>query len=257
MLDLGNPKPVFYRNRRKAEWPLYADLLKRKLQDSNITEILTANELENRVNLVTSVMVDCFREACPQKQVRKKGPTHRWWTPTLTELRLVARRAHHAAYVEGSNHSETELELYRVAIREYKYSLRVAKRTSFRDFCDEVKALLTAARLYRALSAGRTIKLGSVELPDGSYTAEADATLKHLLEIHFPNDPNQVETEVHDDTFTEWPSLQEIVNERQVYQVLGTFRRLKAAGPDEIFPEMLLKCVSGCHQYSQKLWRLV
>ena len=146
-VDLGNPKPVFYRNRRKTEWPYYTDLLKEKLRDLHVMDILSTTELENRVNLVTRLMVDSFQAACPLKQVRKKGPTHALWTPTLTELRIVARRKYRMAFEAGPNPNEAKLEVYRQAFREYKHSLRWAKRNSFREFCEDIKSLPAAARL--------------------------------------------------------------------------------------------------------------
>jgi len=201
------------------------------------TEINSTEELETRVNRVTGTLVEAFHEACPLKKVRTKGPIHNYWTPQLSELRKDARRLQRWAQARGF--PEEDNERFKAARHAFEYSLRAAKELSFHTYCEEIRSLLSAARLYRVLAGGKTIRLGSVELPDGSLTPGARETMDHLLKQHFPRDPNREPADDYDHTPVETPLLQEVANDNLVKRVLGSFGPYKAAGPDEIFPAML------------------
>jgi hypothetical protein len=148
------------------------------------------------------------------------------------------RRLQRVAYKHNFQ-NKGEVDQFLLARKEFYYSLRLTKSRSFQSFCDEIRNMPSAARLYRALSGGRTIKLGPVQLPDGTYTPGAKETLGHLLQTHFPGDPNGQTGEGYDHTPSDSPTVDQITSEDQVHRVLGTFSPFKAAGPDEIFPALL------------------
>lgn len=66
----------------------------------------------------------------------------------------------------------------------YRDSLR-AKRTSWRNLCQEIKELTEAAGLHKALAKTPAIKIGLMESPDMTYTQYRRQTLSVMLQSHF------------------------------------------------------------------------
>jgi hypothetical protein len=86
-IRVGQPDPIFYRNRHKADWATYALEANENLSRVPTSEIANTMEIEERVNRVTEILVTCFHNACPLKRVRPDCPNKRFWTPELTLLR--------------------------------------------------------------------------------------------------------------------------------------------------------------------------
>ena len=69
-------------------------------------------------------------------------------------------------------------ELYREAQLNYWKEVRRASKNAWRTFCSSINDLPRSARLHRALSRGRKIKLGSLVAPSGRRTQSEGQTLE-------------------------------------------------------------------------------
>ena len=175
-----------------------------------------------------------FEKACPLKRFRPYCPNKRFWRPELTAMRTEVRRLTRH-YTLGIITRDT----LSAAQREYKKATRAAKRESWRDFVGEVKTQPQASHLYKLLINDTVTTLGSLTKPDGSYTESPEATLDHLLTIHFPSDPSRDDGEGGHERWA-LPEVDAIVSEKKILRAIKSFGLYKAAGPDGIFPAMLM-----------------
>jgi len=56
------------------------------------------------------------------------------------------------------------------ALRAFEKALTQARTLSFYTYCEMIRSLPSAARRYRVLAGGQTIRLGLIELRNGNYT---------------------------------------------------------------------------------------
>ena len=125
---LGIPEPIKFRNRKKTEWEYYKTLTEAGLKAVGVDEIIDINEIDSRVELITSTLKTSFELACPEKVMKVRNSTKPYWNPTLTALRKEARRRGKITHKKGYSY-ESWIE-YGIARRDFKKSLRQAKRDS-------------------------------------------------------------------------------------------------------------------------------
>jgi hypothetical protein len=71
------------------------------------------------------------------------------------------------------------------AIKEYKKSLRLKKRSSWKDFYGEIDGMQPSARLNGILFKDDDYKMGAFRLPSEAFTSTDQEVAEHLLETHF------------------------------------------------------------------------
>jgi hypothetical protein len=129
-----DPKvPHKYKNPLSTDWDCYKTEL-----ISGFGDILTENDIENSVNVLQSKIIAAYEKACLLKTARLNQSTP-YWSSDLVGFRRVARRA-------WNNHSSNP-EAYRKALKKYR-ALRRKQRSSWRDFCINVKGMKPTARLH-------------------------------------------------------------------------------------------------------------
>jgi hypothetical protein len=235
-IRLGQPIPIFYRNRHKTDWPTYALELEEKLTCVPISAIANTMEIEERVNKVTDIMVKCFQDACPLKKVRPDCPNKRFWKPELSALRREFMRLDRQYIAEGK--TDVAHSRLKEARGRYDKALTKARREAWRELVADIETMPQASKLHKLLTGDVATSLRSLKKQDGSYTEGPEETLYLLLEIHFPGDPNRDTEEVD---YSVWDSdeIELIVNPTTVRRAINSFGLYKAGGPDGIFPAML------------------
>jgi hypothetical protein len=81
------------------------------------------------------------------------------------------------------NNCSLNPEAYPEALKEYDRALRRKVRSSWRDFCSNVKDMKPTARLHKILAS---YQFGGLRLSSGDFTAFDQEVADYLLETHFP-----------------------------------------------------------------------
>jgi hypothetical protein len=68
---------------------------------------------------------------------------------------------------------------------DYNKSIRKAKRHSWKVFCQDINNLIEATRVHKILAHNPINPLGTLEKPNGEYTATGKETLEVLFKAHF------------------------------------------------------------------------
>src|SRR5262249_54451746 len=124
---------------------------------------------------------------------------------------------------------------YKIAIGEYKSTLRAAKRKSWLRFCDEVKDLKTTTKLSKAL-AKDPVYSEMLNLEDGSYTKSNEEVVNLLTKTHFPviKDVQEEEQEVRTPNATDWVLADRIVTAERLEWAINSFKPWKSSGKDGV-----------------------
>lgn len=235
-----DPVPMAqYRNPRSTDWDIYYRCLAAQLGVRE-SRVKTVEELEQEVAAVTQSITAAFQEACPLRKAKGKRQVP-WWNPDLSVLRRGARRAEKRVLQTPNEQNQAE---HRVARRDYKRAIRVAKRESWRLFCGDIQGAPASARLHRILSRDRVSQPGILQLPSGEFTSNSEGTLTHLLQVHFPGSTNArlVEPEQRHQgvsTWRNWEVAARVVTSSRIDWAIKSFAPFKSAGEDGIFPALL------------------
>ena len=101
-------------------------------------------------------------------------------------------------------------------------------------------------RMIKILKGDKKQNLGVVQRPDGTYTTDAEETLKVMLNTHFPG--NEVVTDTSHlkgkGQRTTWnpgdeSELDDIVHADKIIWAIKRFKPYKSPGPDKVYPSML------------------
>ena len=236
------PQIVSYRNREKTDWTLFTKTSQDLLQSLTPRRLEGVEEIEEMAQGVTSALTVAIDKACPVRPVKLTFASDKkvWWNAELQKLRSEARRAFRLFY---RTPSEDNWLAYQRANGALKRETRRAKRGAWRNFCEQNNSLPHTARLVKLLKKDKDSTLESVQKPDGSYTSSGRETLEVMMEKHYPGSviPHGTVTEPHTHAAREVRNLDGIVNTHLVQQAVNSFKPLKAAGCDMVFPKMLQK----------------
>ncbi|XP_036146028.1 uncharacterized protein LOC118646684 [Monomorium pharaonis] len=153
------------RDPRKTDWDSFREDLAVGLREFPKRHG-TPQEIELCVEHLQRALVGSFQDNCPER----------------TELRSAARRAWNRARNKGR---QADWDLHRRTQKAYRDSVIMAKKESWRRFCESVERIPEAARLGRILARDRDAALEAIRLDDGTI-ASGERCLNHLLESNFP-----------------------------------------------------------------------
>ena len=234
-IRLGPPEPILCRNRRKTNWTLFKDSVIPELQKLDNGQIESVEQIDQKVNVLTSILGMGFDQACPERLVKLRNKKVPWWTKELTSLRKETRRLYRVTVMEGSYSSWVA---YCDTRNRYNSAVRREKKISWRKYCEEIEAFPEASRLYRILKDDKGTELGSIKKDDGTFTKTVPESIEFLMEKHFPADPSSGSWEEdHEQWVTS--SADTVVNLKQVERAVDSFGPYKAPGADGVFPAML------------------
>ena len=241
-LGMDRQPTELWRNPRKTNWGTYSTKLACNLESVTL-QVESAEEIEASASAIQSAIKDAYEKSCPLVPRRPRRGKTTWWSHTLELLkretgRLLGRlrRTRNAA----------DWALYQAARQEYKREIQAAKRRAWRDFCESVESQSDAARLQRVLCRDADCQIGLLKLQDGRYAADEWESLGRLLEVHFPDCVRKAGEAIPRcnnirATPGDWRVARSIVSAGGVEWAIKRFEPYKAAGPDGIFPALLLR----------------
>lgn len=228
-----------YRNPRNTNWEKYRQTLTSQLSHMS-TDVRYALDIELVSDSLQEVIQNSYHESCPL--VREVSRKVRWWTKELTQLRKVTRKLFNKAKSTGN------WEIYYQTLTKYNKEVRKAKRTDWRNYCQEVEKTSEAARLQKIMAKEPLNPMGVLKKPDGTHTESGEDTVELLLHTHFPDsvivttdDREQLPPEIpyRRPCVEDWKTAKKVVSANKIEWAISTFKPYKSSGPDKVLPILL------------------
>ncbi|KAL1446432.1 hypothetical protein WDU94_012296 [Cyamophila willieti] len=237
---------VQYRNPRKTNWDKYRATLTSQLSHMR-TDVKNTLDIELVSDNLQEAIQTSYETSCPLvKGVSKKV---RWWTKELTRIRKETRKLFNLAKRTG------DWDTYYRSLTKYNKEVRKAKRTDWRNYCQEVENTSEAARLHKVMAKEPLNPLGTLKKPDGTYTDRGSDTLEVLLHTHFPDSVivNTITSNSNTENrehlppeipprrplVADWKTAKKVITARKVEWAICSFKSYKSSGPDGILPILL------------------
>lgn len=175
---------------RKTDWGKYERVIE-KLSDFP-TNFENLNDFDEKTRLFSEILIQNFHDCCPEDtvQTNRKVP---WWNSYLRRSRKKVRELERKAYSKellkpGKEAEREEAKLnYKISRNKYTQDIRKSKKTSWRNFTEEIKEVQDVAKIHKLISKEHSSTVGNTRKPDGSYTSNPKETLELLTQIHFPD----------------------------------------------------------------------
>ena len=224
---------------QNTNWELYGHHLQSQLPP--LTTPQNSEEVEQYAQKIERAIISSFESACQAKRVssRKSPP---WWNfKTAPELKRLRQQAHEAFKVFRGSRSPEDFESSRAASRLYMSLIRRAKRETWKQFCQDIESYPETSRISKILRNGPRVSMGLLDLPSGKSTNTTQETIKHLLDVHFPNcvvGGRAVEA-TRTPTTQDRTTVDQFVTRHSILGAIKTLSPYKAPGTDGIFPVLL------------------
>ena len=231
-LSLSTPPPSPVRVWKTADWLLFKSLL---LNLPPLPSTWDEVSIETECHLLHSSIDSALDESCP-KIILKPSYNLPWWDHTLDSSRRNAHRLH--------NHykkrpTEQNKRLFNLARRSHQRQCRKVRRESWKNFVSGSNTQKSAALLSKIVQKRiNSTSIGHLKLADGSTTTTTRATLEALVDEHFPGNSAQDNSPP---STTNPITLNEIswITDKLITQAIHSFKKDKAAGPDNFKPILL------------------
>ena len=237
-LGLGDRVSFATRSSSKCDWELYNQLVATELDRHPFwfSSVSTATDLNSRQLFLSDILRRSFDSACPitRGTLRSSVP---WWTAELTTAKQTSKALRRKANRTRNNQN---WELSREANRTYNKLLTQAKRTNWKQFCDNLKGTSTLARVHKILSFNKPSQgnLNSVRKPDGTLTDSPQETLTVLSDTLIPSDGLVIDQPPYHGGDPQ--TIIQITAPNRVDRAVRELQLKKAAGPDQIRNEMII-----------------
>lgn len=255
-----------YRNKRKTNWITFKEGVQRDILSFSTAPIETNEDLDNRVEKLTEILINNFKDSCPSKKIKPNRKQVPWWSKTIAELRKVSKRMYRIALAVKTDEAWND---HCSARKDYKTAIRKSRRKSWRNFCSEINTMPEASRMFRLLKDDPFVKLGPLEQENGLWTESPEETLDLLLQTHFPeNSTNHTDVNHEERSENGNADIEKIITPHTVKTAIESFSSFRAPGADEIFPAMLKETINyikdalvliytSCLRlgYTPKLWK--
>ena len=229
------------KNWRRTDWSLFASRMQRSGSNwdapSQWDPVILDQEVSKLSMEITSCVDKCTPSFIPRLRVRK----NRWWTEEVAHSRKIVRTSYRTWILTGS---ETDRQLYVSARQEFKHSTRVAKLTSWQQFCSSAGSFdegspKELARINKILYRNVNRTLGMLHHSNGDTAASPEESMDILLDEHFPGSIPLNST--HLGTPVPPASLNAVtlypwITVERIRRAIAQFSPYKAAGIDEIKP---------------------
>ena len=231
-LHLSTPPASPIRIWKTADWQLFKSLLQ------NLPPLpLTWNEtnIESECSLLHTLINNALDIACP-KTILKPTQKLLWWNSSLDNSRRRAHRYHNHYHKRPTEENKT---LFNQARRSHQRQCRKARRESWKTFVSGSNTQKSAALLSKIVQKKfNSNTIGHMKLPDGSSTSSTKATLETLVDEHFPGN-SVIEPPLP--PLSPAITLQSIpwITDKLISQAIHSFKKDKAAGPDDFKPILL------------------
>ena len=225
-----------YRDPSKTDWDVFSG----QLSGYQYIEAQPKTQVEVEVALteLETQLKSAFEMACPlRRSYQKNSP---FWSKRLEKLRKKVRRLFNKA-----RHKKADVDWgnYKLARKEFKKTLRAAKRRAWLKYIDEVKNLKATAKLCKAL-AKDPISPEMLKKENGSYTKSKEEVVDLLIDAHFPGTRAAEAAEsqpIRTPSVTDWNFAMTIVTDRRLEWAIDSFKPYKSPGDDGIYPIVMQK----------------
>ena len=225
------------RNLNDADWAKFREQLEsRKIV---VHDIWTAQIIEIETRALVRDIDEALETACPSKLIKSCYQKPKYWNNEVAKARSDCRKAYKAyqksdeKYVKWAEYLETRTK--------FRRTLRLAKRTSWRNFCEEISSTSGMAKFKKILQSESNHTVGIL-----SDTNSPGASVEALLDVHFPGSIPAKIVERDDHQFDGWTTEESVTNnnnpssyfitDEKIRKAIVTFGPGKAAGPDGIKP---------------------
>lgn len=253
-------------NVRRADWERFAEsLLDLSGSRLEMLDMSSASRVEIAAKELTAVIVEACANAMPRKkQFRKSNP---WWTLGLTNLKKAAYR-NRRRYLRERDHlaRQESFIAFKLSLRVYRKEVRRCKVASWRDFVSKFGNEEPWGLVYKIQTDKLTVGKVLSTLRQGECsTMSLEETAKCFLDVHVPDDREAEDSleqrEIRNSArFAPDTVDAPIITEKEVADIVKTFRDNKAPGPDlvevrvlkavvGIIPGQLVKLFNGCLQW--------
>ena len=194
------------------------------------------NDLNARQQFLSDILRRSFNSACPITRGTFLSSIP-WWTAELTTAKQTPKTLKRKANRTRNNQ---DWELSKNANMTFNKLLTQAKRTNWKQFCDNLKGTLTLTRVHNNCSFNKASKgsLNSMRKPDEILTNTPQETLTVLSDILIPSDGTVIDQTLNqgEDPLT----INQITAPNRVDWAVRELQLYKASGPDETRNEMLI-----------------
>ena len=243
-IDMHSQDRISFRNPRRTDWAKFNTVLRSRLGKEPVVANSTAG-LENSVGKLEKAIDVAFKVSCPLTRAKSYPP---WWSKELSELRRETRQAFNVSYGSKS------WQPYRDKLRAYKKAISVAKRDSWKEFCQSIDNTRDTARLSKVLAKGHS-NPAYIKRDDGSWSESSEESLNILLDTHFPGSESSI---LDESATTLNPSDcgRDIITPERLAWAIGSFSPYKSPSLDGIIPKMLQSGQDMIIPWLVKIYRL-
>nr|CAH7735162.1 unnamed protein product [Callosobruchus chinensis] len=179
----------------------------------------------------------------------------------LETQRRNVRRLYNQCKRTGNWDSHTK------ALTEYSKAVREAKRSSWKNFCQDIDNVSDSAKLQRVLARNPVSTMETVLKEDCSHTEDEEETLAILLSAHFSGSTESQNVDIRENreereaprlraSRDDWVYAKSVVTYGAVKRAIESFEPFKAPGADRIIPAMLQQSVDTITPKLMRLFRL-
>ncbi len=240
------------RNLFKGDWNLFQESLDKQMPP--IPDVWSIRHLEMEAQHFEAAITTALDESHPKTKVSNNLRSFRWWSNELQELKSKVKRAFSKFRLRRTTTSHDDLVLAR---RNYSKALRRARRKDWQQFCNEASDPKKVSMINKIVQHRDRISLGILRKADSTSCESPEESIDMLLDVHFPG--SQTEEHIFQ---PDWDKKGELIaestsfiTEEKVRAAIRSFGSLKAPGPDEIQPLVLMHLGSDSIHYLTCLYK--
>ena len=137
--------------------------------------------LDHAVNDMYEVINSALSITVPKSKGRIIDTNNPWWSSMLQTKRKQVLKL----YKKSRNHRTAfNIASYKETKKEYTRLCQQAKRNSWNDYKENIDSTHGINAFRKILEARPAVRMGTFEIPDGSFTDPGTDTLQHLLDTH-------------------------------------------------------------------------
>ena len=198
-----------------------------------------------------------------------------WWNNELQKQKMEVKRL---AILKLRHPTANNISVYNSAKKSFTRNIRKAKRSNWREFCENIESPKNMAKLNKIVNRNRHVEIGLLKSSDGTYARTVKETIDILMKTHLPGsvpliDKNNKSVE---DLICSSPghkiiydmSFDSFINEDKVKLAFSTFNPDKSPGEEGIRPKALqlldqstIRCITNLYKacieigYTPERWR--
>ena len=167
---------------KSVDWPRFSDVVQQELQSGVVShEYYTQLRVEREAINLTNCFTKALQLCTFQRPV--KARQQKWWCGDLTALKKECVTLWRKMQ---NNPSLANRAAYNAKLKDLRYSIRRAKRESWKSHCTNVGNAKDMSFLTKTLKGRANSQIGSIKKEDGTYTCSPIETLSCLMSEHFP-----------------------------------------------------------------------